>query len=175
MNSNASTKPGPTYLGTLSADNSWRLENVFDGSYTCYELIISGMCPAGIDDRTFSAQLMEGGNILQGPSYQWFCESKDIGGGGTNGLVGQTSLALWDNYRWGPLAPGIFGQMTLFIGGGFVSHTTLVFAPVAFENAGCQTTIAGSYQFADNITPSGIAFGFELGTNSGQIEIWGIS
>lgn len=174
MNSNASV-PGPTYLGTLNSDNSWRLEGVFSGSYTSYELIISKMTPSQPNDQTFNAQLMKGNNSLKGPNYQWVCTSNDFGGAGPGGNVGQKAFVLWDDQRMGPDSPGIFGKMTLFIQGGYASHTSLIFAPVAFQSQGCQAMISGSYQITDDTTPDGIVFGFDGGTNSGQIEIWGIS
>jgi hypothetical protein len=174
MNSNASI-PGPTYLGTLNSANSWRLESVFSKRFTCYELIISGMTPSQPNDQTFNAQFLQGQNVLKGPNYQWLCYSNDFGSGSPAGNSRQTKLVLWDDRRTGPKSPGIFGKMTLFIQDSYASHTSLIFAPVAYNDLGCQITITGSYRVTDATTPDGIAFGFEQGTNSGQIEVWGIS
>lgn len=173
MNTDVTTN-SRTLLDTLNLNNGWTLSSVFTNqNYSYYELIIVGIIPENNGSVSFNAQFIVQNQICSDTNYQYLCYGNDTGGNNAESATQQTSLTLWPKDRTGPsnISGGIHGKMTLFLGANYASHTSVLFAPNAYNGFGCQAWVTGSYM---NFLPiDGIKFEFENGINSGQIEVWG--
>jgi hypothetical protein len=171
------------YLGQLNAENAWTSANIFSAnSFPYYQLLFRNVAPVTNKDNSFGARFYTNGNKIRTDSNYFWCAYGNDNGGNNPQSGSENYLALWPAARSGPqTGSGIFGSMTLYNPQAsesfYPNHNTLLNAPLADNNVGCQGWLMGSYQGV-NTTISGIQFNFyssDGGISSGVVDIYGIS